>query len=293
MAITPIIVVDGNIGSGKTSLMNVLEKYFIPEQIGFLYEPVQSWKCIQSPSSSTTYNLLDMFYKDPLRWSCTFQIEVTVSKAKMYEETIRQHPEVKVWFGERAFISDRDIFVQTLHEQGSMTEIDYLIYQRWYDWLSTKVPPIYAYIYLQTNPEMCYQRLTKRMRKEETSIEKSYLQALHEKYEHLFCDTPAHIITIDGNREFENNDSEQHIILGRLLKSVPTLWNVLRPEKKQAFIMNNTIMNTNTIKNNMNTIDTKKNEQNEEEPIDDDNGWKTVQRRKHIRSRKSLQRTKK
>ncbi len=66
------IVVEGNIGSGKTTF---LEKFLDrPSVVEVLPEPVDKWRSVHG------HNLLDMMYGDPKRWSFLFQnyVQLTV-----------------------------------------------------------------------------------------------------------------------------------------------------------------------------------------------------------------------
>lgn len=72
----PIVIsIEGNIGSGKSTLMNLLKTKvqsleFLPNsQIMFLDEPVEEWKSINSDPS---LNILQTFYEDPKRWAYSF-----------------------------------------------------------------------------------------------------------------------------------------------------------------------------------------------------------------------------
>ena len=63
-----IISLDGNIGSGKSTLVNIIKR-FRPEYC-MLDEPVNEWNEIKDKDG---VNLLENFYKDQQRWAYTFQ----------------------------------------------------------------------------------------------------------------------------------------------------------------------------------------------------------------------------
>lgn len=58
-------------------------------------------------------------------------------------------------------------------------------------------------VYLRSSPQLCYERIQKRKRLEESTVSVGYLQVLHETYEHwlLQSKTPAPVLVIDANRE--------------------------------------------------------------------------------------------
>ena len=77
----PIIIsIDGNIGSGKSTLINILKDEFrFDENIIFLDEPVNEWLQI----NDGTTNILDYFYNDKKRWAYTFQNLAFITRSKL------------------------------------------------------------------------------------------------------------------------------------------------------------------------------------------------------------------
>ena len=62
------------------------------------------------------------------------------------------------------------------------------------------------FIYLKTNPEVCFKRLQKRSRNEESSVPLDYLVQLHNKHETWLNNIEkSRILTIDANKEFETD----------------------------------------------------------------------------------------
>ncbi len=57
----PIIIsIDGNIGSGKSTLVKLLQNN-LDSTVTIIEEPVKLWQSIQNKSNE---NILDLFYKD-------------------------------------------------------------------------------------------------------------------------------------------------------------------------------------------------------------------------------------
>ena len=61
-----IIIIEGNIGTGKTTFLKMLEKYGCE----VIYEPVKVW---QSTCNDDGKNLLETFYSDMKRWAYSMQ----------------------------------------------------------------------------------------------------------------------------------------------------------------------------------------------------------------------------
>lgn len=71
----PIIIsIEGNIGSGKSSLIDNLKTYYSnykESKIIFISEPIDIWKSIVDNNNN---NLLNLYYQDQNKYSFPFQI---------------------------------------------------------------------------------------------------------------------------------------------------------------------------------------------------------------------------
>ena len=82
----PIVIsIEGNIGSGKSTLMEIFKQKF-PQlelthasEIFYLDEPVEDWKNI---NQNQDLNILQTFYEDPCRWAYSFQIYALFTRLK-------------------------------------------------------------------------------------------------------------------------------------------------------------------------------------------------------------------
>ena len=62
-----LISIEGNIGTGKTTLINILKKKFTNKgSVIFVEEPLQQWLNLVDKDGS---NILGKFYGDQERWS--------------------------------------------------------------------------------------------------------------------------------------------------------------------------------------------------------------------------------
>lgn len=166
------ISIGGSIGCGKSTILDRLKK----DGYAVFFEPLDEWKH------------LPKFYENKERWSFTFQMEVLNSFQKLKHE------------GEQCVVCERSpwesyhIFSKMLLENGCMTPGEFELFERLYDKLAWK-PDLF--IYLRTTPETCQERIRKRERPCETSIDIEYLKRLHEKYEALYA---RGIVCVDANR---------------------------------------------------------------------------------------------
>lgn len=167
--------IEGNIGVGKSTFLKILQKNL---DIKAVSEPVSTWENISG------HNLLAKFYDSPKRWSYTFQNYAFISRIKSLHEAFKNNINNKLIIEERSVFSDRYCFAQNLYEQGLMDDLEWNIYLSWFNWLTQffAVKPI-GFIYLKTSPEICYERIHKRNRKEEHNITLEYIKELHKKHE--------------------------------------------------------------------------------------------------------------
>ncbi len=221
-------IIEGNIGSGKSTFLKMLNKYL---NIQMVLEPLEQWQSIGGDGD----NLFDLFYKDPKRWAYSFQTYAFVSRIMVQQANARTH-NYAVQVLERSVFSDRYCFAYNCYELGYMNALEWQLYQTWFSWLvDSYVPQPYGFIYLRTDPDICYERLQKRDRDEEASISLEYIQSIHNKHERWLIDkqdlSPAvkevPVLVLDCNAEFETNrvEQEKHVetVSSFILSCIPTM----------------------------------------------------------------------
>lgn len=170
-----IFILEGNIGAGKSTFLSLI-KSMLPVQI--VPEPVEKWQ-----NSGVGENILEKFYNDTQRWAYTFQSYAFITRVMEQQEAALKS--AFPWqILERSVYSDRYCFAKNCYEMGTISALEWSLYQEWFEWLtSAYVPKPHGFIYLKTDPTTCYNRLTKRARSEEVSVSLDYLTRLHEKHE--------------------------------------------------------------------------------------------------------------
>tara|TARA_B100001093_G_scaffold15503_1_gene14201 strand:+ start:527 stop:1183 length:657 start_codon:yes stop_codon:yes gene_type:complete len=202
-----LISIEGNIGTGKSTLVKILkEKFSNDTTVKFLQEPVDQW--LELTDSDGT-NILDKFYKEPKRWSYSFQMSAFITRIK---DIIKSNPTENLVIAERSIVTDRKVFAKLLMESEEISEIEWKLYNQWYTWLKegfNAVPN--KIIYLRAEPDISYSRIQKRNRKEEENIKIEYIKGVHQKHEEWLTDDP-NVLVIDANNDFENNHSNIEIL---------------------------------------------------------------------------------
>lgn len=174
---TKIISVEGNIGSGKSTLVEELQKSFgNSKKVCFLQEPVDIWNTIKDKDGNT---MIAKFYADTKKYSFAFQMMAYISRLSLLRVSIEKNYDIIVV--ERSMFTDKMVFAKMLYDDGNIEEVEYQIYNKWFEEFITDLPPI-DIIYVKTSPETAFTRVKKRNRKGET-IPLEYLQNCHKYHE--------------------------------------------------------------------------------------------------------------
>lgn len=207
------LIIEGNIGAGKSTFLKIVNTFLDVEPV---FEPHEKWQKVGGDQ-----NLLDTFYKDIKRWSYTFQSYAFVTRV-MEQEQAALRAASNVLVLERSVYSDRYCFAKNCFEMGLMSSLEWALYQEWFAWLvENYTPKPHGFIYLQTDPDICFNRLQKRNRSEESAVPLSYLEKLHEKHESWLIKKDAiaaylhdvPVLRLECNKDFEHDleEQEKHI----------------------------------------------------------------------------------
>lgn len=175
------LAIAGNIGVGKTEITDRLSR-----ELGWYayYEPV-----IQNP-------YLDIFYEDMTRWAFHLQIYFLSERFKA-QVTIGQS--LGAFIQDRTIYEDAEIFAKVLHEQGNMTRVDYENYTSLFHVLTSYLRKPDLVLYLRAQPDTLVERIRRRGRESEKSIQIDYLRRLHDAYEEWMGRASAEfeVLTVD------------------------------------------------------------------------------------------------
>ena len=179
------ISIEGSIGSGKTTVIDEMIDTHSTPNIGIYKEPIVEWK-----------SYLDLFYSDKIKYGFMMQTRVIVSFSKIYKSFANK----KLAITERSSYSSQNVFTRMLFDQGLLTpeEVKLLVeivettHFQTHPQPQKKLQPDY-FIYLRTNPEVCYQRIINRNDK---PIDFNYLKSLCHYHDKIFLNKP-NVFVID------------------------------------------------------------------------------------------------
>lgn len=192
-----VIIVEGNIGTGKSTLSREIAKA-LPGSI-FFEEPVNS-------NGGNPY--LDWYYSDPKRWAYTMQTHLLSKRfkahlnAQWHAMSGKGHAVLdRSYFGDVAFA-----YLQK--ELGMLSNEEFETYKEIYGSMTSFVQYPAICIYLKSTPQNCAERIAKRNRSCECNIEMSYLIRLESNIEKMIQALEARgtrVLTLDWN---ENRNTE-------------------------------------------------------------------------------------
>ena len=184
-----IFSIEGNIGSGKTTVIHHLQRLY-GDQVILVEEPVKDWQNLEGE------NLLDKKNKDLNRWGYSFEAYVLITK--MNELTKVAFNDKKIILIERCMLTDK-VFFDLNVENGLSNPMEEAMFKNLYEFLSKNVyPKLSGIIYLDTPVDECIHRMILRGRKEEKSITKEYLQQLDDNFKKVIKDSGIPYLKLNG-----------------------------------------------------------------------------------------------
>jgi deoxyadenosine/deoxycytidine kinase len=160
-----LILIAGNIGSGKTSLTER-----IGDRLG--------WTTAYESVADNPY--LPDFYADMRQWSFHLQVFFLGHRAQQHLDLWNDPLSAII---DRSIYEDAYIFARALHSMGNLSELDYLSYRKVFDLIVRTLPPPSLLIYLKAPVPVLMERIRRRARDIETGISAEYLSLLESFYD--------------------------------------------------------------------------------------------------------------
>jgi deoxyguanosine kinase len=198
----PFIAVEGPIGVGKTSLAAKLSSHY---RFHLLEEIVD-----ENP-------FLSKFYEDIDEWSFQTEMFFLCNRFKQLEDLYDN--QLRDGYG---VISDYHIFKNHLFAKQTLKEAHLAKYERIYNILTGDLPRPNVILYLNASLDTLLERINRRGREMEKSIDPAYLQQLSSDYDqfmrdhqHVYPEIP--IVSLNGDKlDFVENPHDFNRILDQL-----------------------------------------------------------------------------
>lgn len=194
------IAVAGNIGSGKTTLANMLAKHY-------------GWDVQLEDMDDNPY--ISDFYEDMQRWS--FNLQVYFLNAR-YNHIKRIRENQKPVIQDRTIYEDANIFAPNLHAMGLMSTRDFENYSNLFNSLNAMIQPPDLLIYLRGTIPTLVKQIQQRGRDYEDSIRLDYLKRLNERYEAWISTYKLGKLVVFNIDEldFENDPNDANFVINKI-----------------------------------------------------------------------------
>jgi deoxyadenosine/deoxycytidine kinase len=180
-----VVIVEGLIGSGKTTLSRELGRALGPTTLT-LFEPDEKGGTDQGGGNP----YLADYYTDPNRWSFVLQVHQLQARFRMHQQA-----QWHVMQGAGHAVLDRSYFGDTAFahlqvQNGTMSEREFSTYSSIYHAMTASVMLPNICVRILTSPEICNERVARRMQNEtgrkcEEAIDLDYLRGLEREIDHM------------------------------------------------------------------------------------------------------------
>ncbi len=186
------IVVEGPIGSGKTSLARRLA------------ERMNASLVLEDPAANP---FLPQFYRDMRRYALPTQLFFLFQRVGQLE-TLKQ-PDLFA----KPTVADFTLAKDPLFARLTLDDAEYQLYSKIYDHLKPQAPVPDLVVYLQASVETLVFRVKRRGNPIETGIEEDYLRRLSEAYSRYFYDYSDSPLLIVNSERLNFVDVPEHFDL--------------------------------------------------------------------------------
>ena len=207
------IVIAGNIGSGKSTLTQMLARHY-------------GWEPRYETVTENPY--LEDYYRDLRRWS--FNMEVFFLKERFRDLIDIAHIQHTV-IQDRSIFEGVYVFMANNKAMGNLSDRDYETFMELFEQMMSVVHVPDLMIYLQASVAHLVGNIQKRGRDYEQQIQLEYLENLNRRYDDFIKNKyPGRVITIQkDNLDFQHNPKDFSQIVDRIDRTLFGLFSNIAP----------------------------------------------------------------
>ncbi len=186
------IAIAGNIGSGKTTLTNMLAEHY-------------GWRKYLEPIDNNPY--IDDYYNDISRWALNLEVYFLKQRFRNLLEIERSNDTV---IQDRTIFEGVYVFAANNRKMGNMDDRDFDTYMGLFDSMMQVVKMPDLMVYLKSSVPHLVQNIQKRGRDYEQQMPLDYLKGINTLYDDfIYHKYKGRVLVIDvDNLDFEHNPRE-------------------------------------------------------------------------------------
>lgn len=189
------IVVEGNIGSGKTSLATLLAETFKSELL--LEEFADN-------------SFLPKFYENPERWAFPLELSFLADRYHQMKKTID-----RILISGDLLVADYLFDKSLIFAKNNLTANEIHLYETFFSIVNAQLPKPDLIIYLDNSIENLQKKIKKRNRVFEKNISSDYLEQITKGYKNFIANNPSinWLIVPADNLDFVNKPEDFNKVL--------------------------------------------------------------------------------
>jgi 2-amino-4-hydroxy-6-hydroxymethyldihydropteridine diphosphokinase len=196
------ISIEGNIGAGKTTLVNKIAEDF-------------NAKTVLERFADNPF--LPKFYEDQSRYAFSLEMSFLADRFQQISDDLAQFDLFKDFI-----VADYHIFKSLIFAKVTLSDDEYRLYRKLFEIIYKEMPKPDLYIYLYQNTDRLLENIKQRGRSYEQEIPADYLEKINRGYlDYIKSQNDLNILIIDvSDRDFVKNQEDYAFILEEIRKKV-------------------------------------------------------------------------